>query len=143
MEHAFIFKPGIWDGTGRITFSIATDVLDFVMQWTILPMDEKRIYFNQEITINSLPERMRNHFTIWHLTDSNFEIQLENQIVGKVVGSGLITPKTIAWEFRRRDQEFEGFEIYELQQDGSYKMHAEFTAGEGMRTQVFGAIFPR
>jgi hypothetical protein len=143
MHHAFIFTPGVWDGMGNITFSMAEDVLQFTMQWTILPIDEKKIYFNQEIAIFSFPEKMRNHFTLWQVTPSTFEIQLENQIVGKVVGSGLITPTTIAWEFRRRDQEFEGFEIYELQKDGTYKMHAEFTAGEGMRTHVTGTIFLR
>ena len=143
MAHAFILAPGVWDGMGTITFSMAEDVLEFDMQWTVLPMEEQEIYFNQEIAIKTFPEKMRNHFTLWHLTATTFEIQLENQIVGKVVGSGIITPETIAWEFRRRDQEFEGYEIYELKRDGAYKMKAEFTAGEGLRTHVSGSIFPK
>jgi hypothetical protein len=138
--HHFIFSPGVWEGAGTITFSMAEDVLPFTMRWTILPMEDQKIYFNQEIAIKSFPEKMRNQFTLWNLSATAFELQLENQIVGKVKGSGLITPKAIAWEFRRKDQEFEGYEIYELQKDGSYKMHAEFTAGEGMRTHVTGSI---
>ena len=119
---------------------MAEDVLTFTVRWTILPIEEKKIYFNQEISIDTFPEKMRNNFTLLPMPPNAFEILLENQIVGKVVGSGLITPATIAWEFRRKDQEFEGYEIYELQQDGSYKMRAEFSAGEGLRTQVSGTI---
>jgi len=141
--HSFIFSPGVWEGNGTISFSMVEDVLPFTMQWTVLPIEDQKIYFNQEIAIQSFPEKMRNLFTVWPLSQSTFEIQLENQIIGKVVGSGLITPTTIAWEFRRRDQEFEGFEIYELQKDGSYKVRAEFSSGDDMRTHVKGSIFLR
>ena len=138
--HSFIFAPGVWEGRGTITFSMAEDVLDFSMRWTILPAEEEKIYFNQEIDIKTFPEKMRNNFTLHLLSATTFEIELQNQIVGKAVGSGLITPSTIAWEFRRKDQEFEGYEIYEIQPDGSYKMRAEFTAGGGMRTHITGSI---
>jgi uncharacterized protein (DUF2147 family) len=85
---------------------------------------------------------MRNNFCVFNVTSSDFKIELENSIVGKVVGKGVIGPKVIAWEFRRKDQEFEGYEIYELQESGSYKMRAEFTAGDGLRTHVEGFIDP-
>lgn len=140
--HRFIFSPGIWEGSGIITFSMAEDVLEFSMRWTILPIEDHKIYFHQEIAIKSFPEKMSNNFTLWQISPTAFEIQLENQIVNKVTGSGLLTPTSIAWEFRRKDQEFEGFEIYEIQPDGSYKTRAEFTAGGGMRTQVAGHINP-
>jgi len=142
LSHRFIFHPGTWDGSGIITFSMAEDVLEFSMKWIVLPSEDHQTYFHQEIDIKSFPEKMSNHFTIWRISENAFEIQLENNIVGKVLGSGLITPQSIAWEFRRKDQEFEGYEIYELQPDKSYKMRAEFTAGAGMRTQVTGQIYP-
>jgi hypothetical protein len=140
MTHPFIFTPGVWEGQGVITFSMAEDVLPFRMEWVVLPIEDQKIYFTQEIAIESLPEKTRNHFTLWHISPTTFEIQLENAIVGKVLGSGLFTPTTIAWEFRRKDQEFEGYEIYEVQPDGSYKLKAEFTAGDQMRTHVTGSI---
>lgn len=142
-QHPFIFSPGYWEGGGQITFSMAEDILEFSMQWIVMPIEEGWIYFSQEINIKTFPEKMRNQFTVWNVTTNTFEIQLENQIVGKVVGSGLFTPQTIAWEFRRKDQDFEGFEIYELQRDLSYKMKAEFTAGGGMHTRVGGYISKR
>lgn len=140
--HPFIFTPGVWEGAGKITFSMAEDVLTFSMRWTVLPPEDHQIYFHQEIDIKTFPEKMRNHFTLWKTSKNAFEIQLENALVGKVRGSGLITSTSIAWEFRRKDQDFEGLEIYELQPDGSYKMRAEFTAGSDMRTYVTGHISP-
>ncbi len=138
--HPFIFSPGVWEGSGTITFSMAADILEFTMRWTILPIEEHQIHFHQEIDIKTFPEKMSNHFTLKPVSPTAFEILLENTIVGKVVGSGLISPTSIAWEFRRKDQDFEGFEIYELQPDNSYKMRAEFTAGAGMRTTITGQI---
>jgi hypothetical protein len=142
MIHPFIFNPGAWEGEGSITFSMAEDVLHFTTRWVVLPVEAGKIYFSQEVEINSLTEKMRNQFTLFPISKGSFEIQLENQIVGKVVGSGLVTPEAIAWEFRKRDQQFEGYEIYQLQKDGSYKMRAEFTAGDQMRTQILGSISP-
>lgn len=138
--HRFILSPGVWEGEGKITFSMAEDVLKFSMQWTILPMEDEKIYFHQQIHIDGFADEMRNSFCISALTASSFDITLENSIVGKVEGKGVINPEVIAWEFRRKDQEFEGYEIYELQENGSYKMRAEFTAGDGLRTHVQGFI---
>jgi hypothetical protein len=142
LTHAFIFSPGVWEGKGVITFSMAEDVLNFSMSWTVLPTEDEKIYFNQVIAISEFTDKMHNSFCVSHVTASEFAIELENTIVGKVLGKGVIGPKVIAWEFRGQDQEFEGYEIYELQEDGSYKMRAEFTAGDRLRTHVEGFIEP-
>lgn len=140
MTHAFILQPGRWEGKGTITFTMAEDVLNFTMTWTVLPEDNGRIHFSQEIDIDTFAEKMHNHFYAEKVTPSSFEIILENNIAGKVLGKGVIDAKVVAWEFARKDQEFEGFEVYELQGDGSYNMRAEFTAGDGLRTKVKGSI---
>lgn len=110
------------------------------MRWTVLPREDNEIFFNQVIDVESFSEHMRNQFCIWDITETQFEIRLENHLIGKVTGSGIISPTVIAWEFRNPDQELQGFEVYEKQADGSYKMRAEFTAGEGLRTCVRGFI---
>lgn len=138
--HTFIFAPGTWEGEGTITFSMAEDALNFKMRWTVLPREDEEVFFNQVIEVDSFSEKMRNQFCIFNITETQFGIRLENHLVGKVVGSGLISPTIIAWEFRNPDQELQGFEVYEKQGDGSYKMRAEFTAGEGLRTCVRGYI---
>ncbi len=140
MIHPFIFKPGAWQGEGTITFSMADDVLNFVVNWTVLPIEEGKIYLNQVVAIDGFAEKMRNTFTIFDVTPSSFEIELENHLVNKVAGKGVIGPQGIAWEFRRKDQDFEGYEVYELQEGGWYKMRSEFTSGDGLRTSITGSI---
>lgn len=139
-HHSFIFEPGVWHGAGKISFSMAEDILDFRMEWTVLPIEDEKIYLNQVIQIEGFSDMMRNHFSISEITSESFHIDLENNIVNRVEGTGILTANVIAWEFRRGDQAFEGYEIYELQPDGSYKVRAEFSSGEGFRTHVQGYI---
>lgn len=119
---------------------MADDVLNFVVNWTVLPIEEGKIYLNQVVAIDGFAEKMRNTFTIFDVTPSSFEIELENHLVNKVAGKGVIGPQGIAWEFRRKDQDFEGYEVYELQEGGWYKMRSEFTSGDGLRTSITGSI---
>lgn len=140
IEHRFLLQQGIWQGDGKICFSMAEDELDFTMHWTILPLEQEQIFFNQLIDIPTLGQTMKNSFTLSELAGDRFTIQLENQIIGKVVGKGVIDFELIAWEFREPKQAFEGYEVYELQEDQSYKMRGEFSGGDGMRTYVSGSI---
>ena len=135
-----MLQPGTWRGEGQITFSMADDALFFFTTWTVFPSEEGVIHLSQEIEINGIPEKRRNHFTLRALTPSSFSIELENDVVGKVSGTGVIDARVIAWEFRGEAQEFEGYETYELQEDGSYLMRAEFSAGPEYRTHVRGFI---
>ncbi len=119
---------------------MAEDELDFVMRWTVLPLEQEQIFFNQSIEIPSLSQTMKNNFTLSKLSGDRFTIQLENQVIGKVFGKGVIDQGLIAWEFREPEQAFEGYEVYELQDDNTYKMRGEFSGGDGMRTYVSGSI---
>lgn len=136
MQHDFIFKPGNWEGEGNITFSMADDVLPFKVYWTVFQNEDEKITFNQVIDVEGFSESLRNYFTLFKLTFSTFEIDLQSSSFGKVEGKGLMTDLAIGWEFNREDQDFQGYEIYELQSDGSYKMRAEFTSGDNYRTHV-------
>ena len=139
-DHAFIFSPGGWKGEGRITFSMAEDELVFATTWMIDPQEDEKITLSQTIKVNDVADKMVNNFTLSEIKANAFAINLENNLIGKVHGKGLVDEKTVAWEFRDTPQQFEGFEVYELQPDGSYKFRAEFTAGEGLRTYVKGII---
>lgn len=140
MPHSFIFKPGLWRGSGILTFSMAEDKLDFETTWRVLAQEDEKIYFHQTVDVKEFPEAMSNHFYIDEIKENSFAIHLENDLIGKAHGKGVISPTLIAWEFREKGQEFEGFEIYELQEDGSYSVRAEFSAGEGFRTYVQARI---
>ena len=66
---------------------------------------------------------------------------MKNDIVGTVLGKGVINPKKIAWEFRDSKTGFEGIEIFEIQPDGTYLTHAEFTTPDLYRTIVHGKVW--
>ena len=85
---------------------------------------------------------MKNAFVITHITSSSFEIDIENDLLGKVHGTGVIDARTIAWEFHGKDS-LEGFEVYELQEDGDYMMHAEYTSVDQFRTIIDGRIWKK
>jgi hypothetical protein len=66
---------------------------------------------------------------------------LENQALGKITGKGLINEKVIAWEFRVEDIGFEGFELYEKQDDLTYLMRAEYATSDQFRTLIQGRVW--
>lgn len=140
MGHAFIFLPGKWQGTGKISFSMADDVLPFNMTWTVAENEEGIFRFSQTVTVENFDEPLNNHFSLTNVTKNTFTIALENTLVGRVEGKGIFDEKIIAWEFKKAQEGFEGYEIYELQEDGSYKMRAEFMGGDDLRTFVTGTI---
>ena len=66
---------------------------------------------------------------------------MENSNIGRVIGSGVYDEKLIAWEFRSQELNFEGFESYYLQPDGSYLMHVEYVTSDQFRTQIEGRLW--
>jgi hypothetical protein len=47
----------------------------------------------------------------------------------------------IAWEFRNSEMDFEGYETYSLQPDGSYLMKGEYVTSDQFRTQIEARIW--
>ncbi len=84
---------------------------------------------------------MRNELTFFDFTDNKFSVEMENLNIGRVVGCGVYDEKVIAWEFRDNDLNFEGFETYHFQSDGSYSMHAEYVTADQFRTQIEGTLY--
>jgi hypothetical protein len=63
-------------------------------------------------------------------------------MLGSVQGKGIIDAKTIAWEFRGHP-DFEGFEVYELQENGDFMLHAEYSSLDQIRTIIDGRIWKK
>jgi hypothetical protein len=142
LNHDFIFKPSSWVGEGKITLNMVEEELKFYTKWNVLAQDfAGNIPSVQEIQISGISENMRNELTFFNFTKSGFSIEMENMNIGRVVGTGIIDEKLIAWEFRENDLNFEGFEIYRLQEDGSYLMKAEYVTSDQFRTQIEGKIW--
>jgi hypothetical protein len=82
-----------------------------------------------------------NEFSISNLTPNSFAIEMENPAIGKIMGTGLISPKVVGWEFRVPEIGFGGFEFYEKQEDGSYLMRAEYASSDQFRTLIRGKVW--
>jgi len=140
--HEFIFKKGIWIGEGKITFSVSPDHLHFYTKWMIDPMVTTVIRSQQLVEMEGRAENLFNQFNFSHITEKDFQIQLSSELLGSVTGKGIVDKRTIAWEFRGYP-DFEGFEVYELEDNGDYMLHAEYSSTEQFRTIIDGRIWKK
>lgn len=142
LKHSFLHTPGYWVGEGKISLNMVEENLMFITHWNILSRDfSGKIQGTQDIQIQGLSDQMKNELSFYDFHDQKFSVDMENENVGRVVGTGVYNEKVIAWEFRDNDMSFEGFESYHMQSDGSYLVQAEFITTEQLRTQIEGRIW--
>lgn len=142
LKHSFIHTAGYWVGEGKISLNMVEEDLMFVTHWNVSSRDfSGKVQATQEIQIQGLSEQMRNALTFYDFQGQKFSVDMENENVGRVVGTGVFDEKVIAWEFRGNDMNFEGFETYHIQPDGSYLIRAEFITSDQFRTQIEGRIW--
>ena len=139
-NHKFLFEPGRWIGEGRITFSASPDQVHFYTKWIIEKEHDGFLKVSQEVQLQGIEEEVHNYFHVNNIAEKTFGILLENEMVGKVQGKGLIEEDKLAWEFKSSEG-FEGFEIYELEENGDYMLHAEYLSGDQFRTIIDGRIW--
>ena len=141
-QHSFIFVPGTWFGEGKILLNMVEEELIFNTNWAIQNRDfSGKVSCAQEIQIQGLTENMRNELTFYDFQPKTFSVDMENQNVGRIVGTGVFDDTMIAWEFRSNDMNFEGYETYILQGDGSYTMKGEYVTSDQFRTQIEARIW--
>ncbi len=138
-SHPFLFQAGHWIGEGKVSFSVSPEILRFYTRWTVQNPAPRSIACEQRVEIQGNEPYMLNQFLLTEITEKDFIIDLENEVLGQVRGTGVIDPKNIAWEFHGRGG-LEGFEIYELQENGEYTLHAEYTSPDQFRTIIDGRI---
>ena len=142
-NHSFIFNPGSWVGEGKISLNMVEEDLRFNSNWTVQNKDfAGKVCCAQDIAIHGLSDSMRNELTFYDFAGKAFCVDMENQNVGKITGVGVFDEKTIAWEFRDNGANFEGYESYDLQPDGSYLMRGEYVTADQLRTQIEAKIWP-
>jgi len=143
-NHSFILSPDLWLGEGKIQLSMVEEELLFFTRWNVGQKDQTgKIECVQEIQVKGLTDIMFNQFLFYDLSTTNFIIELENQALGKIVGTGLISDKVIGWEFRIPEIGFEGFEIYEKQDPDTYLMRAEYATSDQFRTVIQGRVWQK
>lgn len=140
--HHFIFNTGTWLGEGMIKFSSSPEQIKFYTKWEIPLHTQEKITCSQTVEMTGVEEQVKNTFNFFHIKSRSFSIEIENDLVGKVQGKGLKDEKTIAWEFTG-NSDFEGFEVYELQDNGDYLLHAEYASTDQFRTIIDGRIWKK
>lgn len=138
----FIFKPGMWIGEGKVTFSASPEMIRFYTKWIVEEEKDHQIFCRQNVEMEGGESHVSNAFTFSNLQPNAFSILLESDLLGVVQGKGLLDDKTIAWEFRGHP-EFEGFEVYELQENGDFLLHAEYSTMDQIRTIIDGRIWKK
>lgn len=138
--HEFILQPGLWIGEGKVTFSASPERLRFYTKWSIEAQKRGTHSCSQQVEMEGGSDHVNNSFIFSDFHDGSFIVELTSELLGTVMGKGVIDAKTIAWEFRG-NPEFEGFEVYELQDNGDYMLHAEYSSSELIRTIIDGRIW--
>ena len=142
MSHGFIFSSGIWIGEGKITFSTSSEFIKFYTKWEIIPESETLIRATQKVEMQGIKEHVINYFIFKDITPTSFSVLLESEAMGSVHGNGVINSTVLAWEIRSNPSN-EGFEVYELQDNGDYSLHAEYASTDQYRTIVDGLIWKK
>ncbi|CUI15804.1 conserved hypothetical protein [Candidatus Protochlamydia naegleriophila] len=136
----FIFSPGLWLGEGKITFSASHEFIKFYTRWQIVQESSELIRAVQVVEMQGIDEQVINTFMFKDIQPHAFTVSLENSIVGQITGTGLRQENTVAWEFRGQ-RAFEGFEVYERQENGDYFLHAEYGSPDEFRTIIEGLVW--
>lgn len=138
--HAFIFSPGYWLGEGKVTFSTSKEHIRFYTKWMVEPAEDGLIVCSQQIEMQGAEEVLTNRYSFSNITKESCLITIDNDLVSSISGRCVIEPKTIAWEFRGHET-MEGYEVYQLQDNGDYMFHAEYSSHDQFRTIIDGRIW--
>lgn len=139
-SHAFIFKPGYWLGEGKVTFDNTKEHIHFYTRWVIEPEEDGLIICSQQVEMQGAEDVLSNRYSFSNIRNDSCIITIENELVSSVTGRCVIEPKTIAWEFRGHET-MEGFEVFQLQDNGDYMFHAEYAGNDQFRTHIDGRIW--
>jgi hypothetical protein len=141
--HTFILNPGNWEGEGKILLNMVEEELPFNTIWNVQSGDfVGKVECAQSIQVQGLSDNMRNDLTFSDFQNNTFTVEMENQNVGRISGTGIYDDHVIGWEFRNNGMNFEGFETYYLQPDGSYLMKGEYVTSDQFRTQIEAHLWP-
>ena len=142
MPHDFISFRGSWIGEGKIILNMVEEDLTFCTVWNVLDQDFSGIVTSvQNIQIQGLAEGIQNEMQFFDFTKDTFSVQMNNQNIGNILGKGVFDTRMFAWEFRGNDLKFEGYELYTLQEDGTYLLKGEYVSSDQFRTQIEGRIW--
>ena len=140
VPHEFIFQPGLWIGEGKVTFSASPEHLRFFTKWRVEKSENGLIRCQQQVEMEGREGDVFNTLVFSDITANSCIVELTSDLLGTILGKCVMDKRTVAWEFRGHP-EFEGFEVYELQDNRDYMLHAEYAASDQLRTVIDGRVW--
>ena len=138
MNKHFLFQEGKWAGTGRATFSASSQVLPFTTSWVVTGLGGDRYRAVQKVDIADQGVQT-NVFTVTLHPSGDFDLFLENEVLGVFSGTGICDPEQVAWEFAHHGS-LEGMEVYDKTADNEYSFRAEYVGADNCGATIHGMI---
>jgi hypothetical protein len=117
---------------------VSPEVLQFTTKWVVTLLGEHRFRAVQRVEIPG-QESQTNVFTITKQPSGDFQLFLENEMIGVFSGDGVSDEGKVAWEFTHHGT-LEGMEVYEKTADNEYAFRAEYIGGDECSTSIHGTI---
>lgn len=136
----------MWLGQGTLTFSYSSEKIPFYTKWIVDPIHQGVIRAQQHVVKQGENETLVNDFSFAAITEGSFTVELKNEAINCVRGKGTVEDQRIFWTyyttiFSEEFEAFRGFEAYQLQENGEYLFHAEYTSTGEYITIVSGRIW--
>lgn len=135
----FIFNPGCWLGKGKIAIQGAAGTLDFYTRWVVSQGKGEAFSAVQTVEMVGVEEHVTTSYVFTDITETTFAVFLDNKSIGQVVGKGVFSASSVAWEFH--SPLLEGYESYDLLNDDTYVMRAEYSSTHQYRTRIEGTLW--
>lgn len=139
----FLLQEGVWLGEGQVDLCQHGQQLKFHTKWKVGALVDGRIDAIQEVEIVDGHEKVINRYRFIKTAAQNFLIELENELFGKMHGKGVLSNESIAWEFHGDDLAFEGFEIFQKHQDGTFLSRAEYASDGEPHSIINGSLWKK
>ena len=138
----FLFRTGVWQGTGTISLSMSPEIINFNTYWNITQNSEKSFIARQRIELDTGDIRSNLFMIHMYKEKGAFEIILENEIVEAEKAVGNYDNKVISWRFNT--EELNGVDVYEKSilkpSEEKYLFHAQYDGGDGFHTNIQGVL---
>jgi hypothetical protein len=139
----FILSPGRWIGKGVMHLTHTEEDIPFELIWTvaILDLESGLIECVQELILEDAKDHLTNEFIFTEPEEDKFEVEMDNDALGQVEGTGFIDREFLGWEFRNTGGGVEGFESYTRLTGGDYSLKAEFGSSTDIKTTLVGNLY--
>lgn len=117
--------------------------LKFYTKWDIQLLEEGGVEAVQSVEVSELGQTLRHALKFSPLSQSEFDVQIENEIFGRAEGKGKVEGATISWSFHCPDRGLEGEETFKIENHDRYSQRAQYSSPDSVSTLIQGSIWKK